>query len=130
MRILLRLQLIMYKLGVPDGLAVHISAGAAAGLMATLLGSPVDVVKTRVMAARKAAEAVAAGTGPAGASSTVAPAAPQYRGAIDCFVKTLRYEGVTAFYQGVVPQFYRLTGWSIVMFVTFEQIKALMSRVV
>ena len=58
----------------------------------------------------------------------VVPATPQYSGALDCVVKTLRNEGVRAFYQGVVPQFYRLTGWSVVMFVTFEQLKAAVAR--
>ncbi len=38
-------------------------------------------------------------------------------------MKTMRYEGPLAFYQGVAPQFLRLTGWSIVMFVSFEQLK-------
>lgn len=105
--------------GFSDGLAVHVASGASAGLMATIVGNPVDVVKTRVMAARKAA------AGGAGGAST---AAPQYTGAVDCVVKTLRTEGPGAFYYGVVPQFYRLTGWSIVMFVTYEQAKAAAAR--
>lgn len=32
-----------------DGLTCHFSAGFAAGFMATLVASPIDVVKTRVM---------------------------------------------------------------------------------
>jgi solute carrier family 25 uncoupling protein 8/9 len=125
-------QLLLYKVGMQEGLSVHVAAGAAAGLMATILGSPVDVVKTRVMASRKAAaDAAAAVVGSAAAApgaGAAAPAAPQYSGAIDCVVKTLRHEGVRAFYQGVVPQFYRLTGWSIVMFVSFEQLKGAAAR--
>jgi len=80
--------------------------------MATVIGNPVDVVKTRVMSARTVVP-----------TSSVASAAPQYSGAIDCIVKTLRHEGPAAFYQGVVPQFFRITGWNIVMFVSFEQLK-------
>ena len=51
-----------------------------------------------------------------------------YKGAIDCVVQTMRHEGPRAFYQGVVPQFFRLTGWSIVMFVSFEQLKLAAAR--
>ena len=123
-------EFLVYKLGVPDNLIAHFSAGAAAGLMATIIGNPVDVIKTRVMASRKAAESTikpVSGTPPPtvnGASTTPVI----YKGAIDCVVQTFRNEGFMAFYQGVVPQFFRLTGWSIVMFVTFEQFKAIAVR--
>ena len=86
--------------GAREGVALHVASATAAGLMATLIGNPVDVVKTRVMAAR--------GT----------------RGALAVIADTLRDEGPRAFYKGVVPQFFRLTGWSIVMFSVLEQLKA------
>ena len=95
--------------GAPDGLPVHAAAGAGAGAMATLVGNPVDVIKTRVM-------------------SSGAPGAPVYAGALDCLLKTLRAEGPRALYQGVLPQFFRLTGWSVVMFASLEQLKAAMQR--
>lgn len=90
--------------GLPDNLGTHILCGAAAGLMATIVGNPIDVVKTRVMAA-------GAGTG------------PSYTGPLDCIIKTMRHEGPAAFYQGVVPQFFRITGWNVIMFVALEQFK-------
>ena len=34
----------------PEGIAVHFTAGLSAGLAATILGSPADVVGTRLMA--------------------------------------------------------------------------------
>jgi len=95
--------------GMREGLPLHVAAATAAGFCATLIGSPVDVVKTRVMAARRAAEG-------AGAPAAV--------GALECVAGMLRSEGVGAFYRGVTPAFFRLTGWSIVMFTTFEQFKA------
>ena len=97
-----------------DGLAAHVAAAAAAGAMATLVGNPVDVVKTRVMAARRQL---------AGGAPLPPGAAAPYTGALDCAARTMASEGPLAFYQGVVPQFYRITGWNIVMFVSFEQIK-------
>lgn len=99
-------------MGLADNLGTHFLSGAVAGAMATLVGNPVDVVKTRVMAAQTGAAAAAAG------------GAAQYTGAVDCIVKTLRHEGPAAFYQGVVPQFFRITGWNIVMFISFEKLKA------
>ena len=97
------------SLGFKDGFVTQVLAGANAGLFATLIGNPVDVVKTRVMADAK--------------ERTSSGAPPQYKGAVDCVVKTFQKEGITAFYQGVIPQFFRLTGWSVVMFVSFEQLK-------
>lgn len=114
-------QHLLGSLGWKDGLHTHFAAAATAGLMATIVGNPVDVVKTRVMAARKVTAGAA--TAAAGAASAAAAAAPQYTGAIDCIVKTMRHEGPMAFYQGVVPQFFRITGWNIVMFVSLEQLK-------
>lgn len=101
-------ELLLHRFGFSDNLPTHFASAVATGFMATIIGNPVDVVKTRVMAA---ANGVAAGE------------APKYTGAIDCIVKTAKNEGLGAFYQGVVPQFYRLTGWSVVMFVTFESLK-------
>ncbi len=95
--------------GAADGLPVHVAAGVGAGAMATLIGNPVDVVKTRVM-------------------SSGTPGAQVYAGALDCLVRTARQEGLGAFYQGVAPQFFRLTGWSVVMFVTLEQLKGGVGR--
>lgn len=92
--------------GVREGLPLHFAAATAAGLAATLIGSPVDVVKTRVMAARRA---------DAGARV----------GAFACVANMVRDEGLGAFYKGVVPNFFRLTGWSIVMFMTLEQLRGI-----
>ena len=97
------------SMGLKDGFITQVLAGANAGLFATLIGNPVDVIKTRVMADSK--------------ERATSGAPPQYKGAIDCVVKTFQKEGFMAFYQGVTPQFFRLTGWSVVMFVSFEQLK-------
>jgi solute carrier family 25 uncoupling protein 8/9 len=119
---------LMRDAGMRDGVVVQALAGAAAGVMATLVGNPVDVIKTRVMAAQAAGEA-GAGAGPGASAGGAAPAAPRYRGALDCLAQTLRHEGPLALYQGVTPMFVRLTGWSIVMFLTFEQLKLAVARV-
>ena len=88
-------------MGMPDGISTHILSGLGAGFMAVCVGSPVDVVKSRMM----------------GAKSGV------YANIIDCFVKTAQRDGVAAFYKGFVPNFGRLGSWNVVMFLTLEQAK-------
>lgn len=89
------------NLGLPDNTLTHFGCGACAGMAGTLIGNPIDVVKTRVMNAQ-------AGT---------------YRNALDCFLQTLRHEGPLSFYRGAFPQFARITSWNIVMFVCYERYK-------
>ncbi len=98
--------MLLHRFGLEDGLPVHFSAGAFAGLMATVLGAPVDVVKTRIMASKKAVATLAPGVAPA-----IQAGEAVYTGAIDCVIKTLRNEGPLAFYKGCVPLFIRITGW-------------------
>lgn len=90
--------------GLPDNAMTHILSGLTAGLAATLLGSPVDVVKTRVMAQK--------------ASTT-----PEFKGPIDCAVKLLRNQGPLAFYKGFIPNFARIGSWNIVTWTTLEFLK-------
>lgn len=84
-----------------DGIPLHFSSAVVAGFCATLVASPVDVVKTRYM------------NSPRG----------QYKGAIDCGVRMCMAEGFKAFYKGFIPSFTRLVSWNIMMWVTYEQMK-------
>jgi len=45
----------------------------------------------------------------------------KYKGAIDCFVKTLKIEGPLAFYNGFIANFCRVGTWNIICFLTLEQ---------
>lgn len=89
-----------------DGVPCHLTAATAAGLCTTLAASPVDVVKTRYM--------------------NSAPG--EYKGAMDCAIRTFVQEGPLAFYKGFVPSFSRLVSWNIVLWVTYEQIKLQMKK--
>lgn len=89
-----------------DNMPCHFTAGFAAGFCTTIVASPVDVVKTRVM--------------------NSVPG--QYSGAINCALTMLVNEGPTAFYKGFMPAFLRLGSWNIVMFVSYEQIKRAVVR--
>jgi len=101
-------QTLLHTLNFKDGIPVHLISGLSAGLCATLLGSPVDVIKTRVMSAKST-------TG----------GEPAFKGPVDCAVKLMRSEGPLAFYKGFIPNFARIGSWNIVTWFTLEQLKRL-----
>uniref|UniRef100_A0A8C4VR52 Uncoupling protein 3 n=1 Tax=Gopherus evgoodei TaxID=1825980 RepID=A0A8C4VR52_9SAUR len=97
---LLKEMLLKYHL-MTDTFPCHFIAAFGAGFCATVVASPVDVVKTRYM------------------NSTPG----QYRNAFNCMLTMVILEGPTAFYKGFMPSFLRLGSWNVVMFVTYEQLK-------
>ncbi|CAL9122965.1 unnamed protein product [Musa acuminata subsp. burmannicoides] len=92
-----------------DGLGTHVAASFAAGLVAAVASNPVDVVKTRVMNMK-----VEKG------------AAPPYAGALDCALKTVKAEGPMALYKGFVPTVSRQGPFTVVLFVTLEQVRKML----
>lgn len=85
--------------GFTDNVLTHLLAGLGAGLFAVCVGSPVDVVKSRMM------------------GDTV------FKSTLDCFIRTLKNEGPSAFYKGFLPNFGRLGSWNVIMFLTLEQVR-------
>lgn len=92
-----------------DGLGTHVTASFAAGFVAAVASNPVDVIKTRVMNMK-----VEEGR------------EPPYRGAVDCAVKTVRAEGPMALYKGFIPTISRQGPFTVVLFVTLEQVRKLL----
>ncbi|EEC04485.1 oxoglutarate/malate carrier protein, putative [Ixodes scapularis] len=86
-----------------DNIICHFFSAFGAGFCATVVASPVDVVKTRFMNS----------------------GAGKYTGATDCAIKMFHEGGFKAFYKGFTPSFVRLGSWNICMFVTYEQLKRL-----
>ncbi|XP_022245178.1 mitochondrial uncoupling protein 2-like [Limulus polyphemus] len=86
-----------------DNVPCHFVSAFGAGFCATVVASPVDVVKTRYMNSWQG----------------------QYTGALDCAMKMFKEGGFMSFYKGFLPSFIRLGSWNICMFVTFEQLKRL-----
>jgi len=84
-----------------DGISCHFSAAVTAGFTATLVASPVDVVKTRFMNSPKG----------------------RYKGAMSCALETAKKEGFFAFYKGFNASFSRLVSWNICLWLTYEQFK-------
>ncbi|XP_068637353.1 mitochondrial uncoupling protein 5-like [Aristolochia californica] len=92
-----------------DGLGTHVTASFAAGFVAAVASNPVDVIKTRVMNMKPSPE----GEMP-------------YKGAVDCAMKTIRAEGPFALYKGFIPTISRQGPFTIVLFVTLEQVRKLL----
>jgi len=92
-----------------DGLALHFASAITAGFMATLVGSPADVLKTRIMNQK---------IGPDGVPT-------EYRNAFHAIVKISKTEGFRGWYKGFWPNFSRIGSWNIVMFLTYEKIRSL-----
>lgn len=85
-----------------DGVPCHLASALVAGVTATLVASPVDVVKTRYMNAEKG----------------------RYRGALHCARVTAQTEGARAFYKGFSASCLRLVSWNVVLWLSYEQLKS------
>jgi len=72
--------------------------GSLAGFNGVCVGSPVEVIKTRVMSA----------------------APGEYKNPIDCAYKMFKNEGISSFYKGFAPNVVKLSLWNSVCFVLFE----------
>jgi len=90
-------------MGFQDGAPTHCAAGLTAGFLATALGSPADVVGTRIIAARGDTGGLAA-----------------------YCVRMLRTEGPAAFYRGFVPNFARVGSYNVTLWFSYEQLKELL----
>lgn len=84
-----------------DGIPCHFLSAFNAGFIAVVISSPVDVTKTRYM------------NSPPG----------KYSGVLQCAREIYTLSGWSGFYKGCVPYFVRICSWSIVMFMTYEQLK-------
>mmetsp|Transcript_19948 Transcript_19948/g.60300 ORF Transcript_19948/g.60300 Transcript_19948/m.60300 type:complete len:306 (+) Transcript_19948:346-1263(+) len=93
----------LLDMGFQDGLPVHLSSAVCAGLAATVIGSPADVVGTRIMVL------------------TTRPALASF-----C-LQILRNEGISAFYKGFIPNFARLASFNITLWISYEEIRKLMN---
>ncbi|CAN4126766.1 unnamed protein product [Withania somnifera] len=102
-------EIILEKGLMKDGLGTHVTASFAAGFVAAVVSNPVDVIKTRVM------------------NMKVGPGmAPPYNGALDCAMKTIKAEGPMALYKGFIPTISRQGPFTIVLFVTLEQVRKML----
>lgn len=83
-----------------DNLATHFTASLSAGVIATLITMPLDVLKTRLMNAKPG----------------------EYSGILHCARDVLKV-GPSGFFKGFVPAFVRLGPHTILTFIFLEQLK-------
>ncbi|KDP40952.1 hypothetical protein JCGZ_24951 [Jatropha curcas] len=102
-------EMILEKGVLSDGIGTHVTASFAAGFVASVASNPIDVIKTRVMNMK-----VEAG------------AEPPYKGALDCAMKTVKAEGPMALYKGFIPTISRQGPFTVVLFVTLEQVRKML----
>ncbi|XP_010452939.1 PREDICTED: mitochondrial uncoupling protein 6 [Camelina sativa] len=93
--------------GTPGGIGTHVAASFAAGIVAAVASNPIDVVKTRMMNADK----------------------ENYGGPLDCALKTVAEEGPMALYKGFVPTVTRQGPFTMILFITLEQIRGVLKDV-
>ena len=86
-----------------DGLMTQTGASFAAGVVAALTSNPIDLAKSRL----RSMKADEHGKMP-------------YTGTFDCIVKTVRREGISAVYKGLVPTTARQVPLNMVRFVSVE----------
>ena len=92
--------------GVPalaqDGLPLHAACSVSAGLVASLATTPIDFVKTRLMAGQRG-----------------------YSSAWACVAQAVREEGALTLYRGFLPTFMRVGPHTVITFVVFERLRGL-----
>jgi len=102
---------VLIGFGFSDTPLTHCISAFSAGFAATCIGSPFDVVKTRVMQGARDANGKML-----------------YSGMVDCFGKMFRKEGFMSFYNGFFPNYMRIGTWNVIMFLSYEQIKNLLKQ--
>jgi len=93
---------------VRDGFPTHFLASLICGLVATLLASPIDYIKTNLQA-----QPIDQRTGKG----------LYYKSSFECCKKTIQKEGVLALWRGVVPHYLRRGPHLVVTFGVLEQLR-------
>ncbi|KAK9827624.1 hypothetical protein WJX81_008016 [Elliptochloris bilobata] len=95
----------------------RLACGAVAGTTGQTVAYPLDVVRRRMQM-----------SGWAGAQSLHAEGgrAIAYTGMCDCFVRTVRDEGVKALFKGLLPNYVKVVPSIAIAFVSYEKLKEMM----
>jgi H2-forming N5,N10-methylenetetrahydromethanopterin dehydrogenase-like enzyme len=84
----------------------HPFAGMTAGFVATIVSNPLDVVSTRLMAAKKSELAVGKST-------------------METISQMWEREGLASFYKGFGPNVLRISTFNMALWTSYEQIRRL-----
>ena len=92
-----------------DNWFCHLLASSCSGLVSAILGTPADVIKTRIMNQKRNKY----GKG------------LYYKSSVDCFMQTIKNEGFFSLYKGFIPIWSRMAPWSLTFWLTWEEIRKL-----
>ncbi|XP_044742707.1 mitochondrial uncoupling protein Bmcp [Chrysoperla carnea] len=93
----------------------HLISSSVASLGSAVASTPLDVIRTRMMNQKKLRIVSAV--------ETTQNNIYVYKGTVDCFLKTYKYEGFLALYKGFLPTWLRMGPWNIIFFITYEHLK-------
>lgn len=102
-------QTILRNTSLNDNWFCHTLSSGCSGLVAAILGTPADVIKTRIM--NQATDKHGNGL--------------YYKSSVDCLMKTIRNEGFFSLYKGFVPIWSRMAPWSLTFWLSWEEIRKL-----
>nr|XP_006824534.1 PREDICTED: mitochondrial substrate carrier family protein ucpB-like [Saccoglossus kowalevskii] len=91
-----------------EGPVLHVLCSVFASFMTAVTTSPVDVVKTRIMNQR---------------IKGLIKGEYLYKNSLDCFIKTLKSEGLIGLYKGFIPNWMRFGPHTVISFFLFEQFR-------
>ncbi|KAG7673038.1 putative Mitochondrial adenine nucleotide transporter ADNT1 [Nannochloris sp. 'desiccata'] len=98
-------------------IATRLGCGALAGTTGQTVAYPFDVVRRRLQVSGwQGAQGLHADHGHAVA----------YRGMMDCFMRTVKEEGVGALFKGLAPNYMKVVPSIAIAFVTYEQVKEIL----
>ena len=102
-------RLLINRVNLKDNWLCHFLSSACSGFVAAVLGTPADVVKTRIMNQQR--DQFGRGL--------------YYKSSLECLMKTIRQEGFFSLYKGFVPIWSRMAPWSLTFWLTWEKIRKL-----
>lgn len=102
-------QAILKHSNLQDNYITHTLSSGCSGLVAATMGTPADVIKTRIM--NQPTDSKGRGL--------------LYRSSVDCLLTTIQKEGFLALYKGFVPIWARMAPWSLTFWLSFEQVRKL-----
>jgi len=96
----------LLKLGFPDSRLLYFFSSLGAGLVSAVLGTPADVVKTRMM------------------NQPVTPDGKgvYYSSSFNCLKQAITHEGFFSLYKGFLPCWLRMAPWSMTFWFVYEEL--------
>mmetsp|Transcript_34467 Transcript_34467/g.97658 ORF Transcript_34467/g.97658 Transcript_34467/m.97658 type:complete len:319 (-) Transcript_34467:139-1095(-) len=99
------------------GVVTKLGCGALAGTVGQTMAYPFDVARRRLQMVGMSTAAAAQ------IQHTHSEGPMMYNGMMDCFAKTIRYEGASALFKGLLPNYVKVVPSIAIAFVTYEKLK-------